>query len=170
MPFHKQNARGWEKKMAGGGGGGGRDAMSRHARGTLITALLLVLGVGVRPNAARQALMRYKPAQNVTTKQFTHWFAWNRGSKRQNYIMQWSWGVGGGGGGGGKENLYNYLCQQVFRKHTDSSHSNGIDKTYWSCCSRPQGRLITTPFVWLECFSFCLHQSCHSPLSWSDRQ
>ena len=23
-----------------------------------------------------------------------------------------------------------YLCQQMFRKHTDSSHSNGIDKTY----------------------------------------
>ena len=31
-----------------------------------------------------------------------------------------------------------YLRQQVFRKHTDSSHSNGIDKTYQSCCSRPQ--------------------------------
>ena len=26
-----------------------------------------------------------------------------------------------------------YLRQQVFRKHTDSSHSNGIDKTYQSC-------------------------------------
>ena len=30
------------------------------------------------------------------------------------------------------------LCQQVFHKHTDSSHSNNIDKTHWSCCSRPQ--------------------------------
>ena len=31
-----------------------------------------------------------------------------------------------------------HLCQQVFHKHTDSSHSNSIDKIYWSCCSRPQ--------------------------------
>ena len=30
------------------------------------------------------------------------------------------------------------LCQQVFRMHTDSSHSNSVDKTYSSCCSRPQ--------------------------------
>jgi len=34
--------------------------------------------------------------------------------------------------------IYMPLCQQVFCKHTNSSHSNRIDKTYWSCCSRPQ--------------------------------
>ena len=51
-------------------------------------------------------------------------------------------GGGGGGAGGGLKILKShvstvsllesreYLCQQVFRKHTDSSHSNGIDKTY----------------------------------------
>ena len=31
-----------------------------------------------------------------------------------------------------------HICQQVFHKHTYSSHSNRIDKTYCSCYSRPQ--------------------------------
>ena len=33
---------------------------------------------------------------------------------------------------------YGRFCQQVLRNHTDSSHSNSIDKTYSSCCFRPQ--------------------------------
>ena len=42
------------------------------------------------------------------------------------------------------------LCQQVFRKHTDSSHSNRIDKTYWSCCSWPQDvSLLTVSWNWI---------------------
>lgn len=63
------------------------DALSRHARGTLITALLLVLGVGYaqRREAGTHAL---QTCPNVATKQFIHRLAWNRGSNRQNYIMQ----------------------------------------------------------------------------------
>jgi len=49
------------------------------------------------------------------------------------------------------------LCQQVFHKHTDSLHSNSIDKTYWSCCCRPQDVTV----YWL--FLAKLHVTYISP-------
>ena len=96
------------------------DALSRHARGTLITALLLVLRVGYaqRREAGTHAL---QTCPNVATKQFIHRHrmeSWQQPTELHHAMKL------------GKENLYNYLCQQVFRKHTDSSHSNSIDKTY----------------------------------------
>ena len=46
------------------------------------------------------------------------------------------------------------LCQQVFRKHTDSSHSNSIDETYWSCCSRPQDVTVQTVSCKATCYLY----------------